>query len=70
MLKADFESVIILSMNLPDNITLKGVVITAIIQFGSKIDEDTYEEEWKIISNDSKVMDKWLIDDSNIKSKY
>ena len=70
MLKADFESVIILYMNLPDNITLKGVVITAIIQFGSKIDEDTYEEEWKIISNDSKVMDKWLIDDSNIKSKY
>ena len=70
LLKADFESVIILSMNLPDNSTLKGVVITAIIQFGLKIDVDTYEEEWKIISNDSKMMDNWLIDDSNIKSKY
>ena len=71
MKTAEFESIIILSMEKPSNSTLSGVVITAIVQFGDglNLNQESYKQEWNIISNNSQFLGDWIIDDSEISSK-
>ena len=70
MSTAEFESIIILSMEKPSNSTLSGVVITAIVQFGGlNLNQESYKQEWNIISNNSQFLGDWIIDDSEISSK-
>ena len=61
---AGFESLIVMAM---EN-SLSGVVITAIVQFGSSISQDIYESEWNQLSNHSHKLNDWDIADTNVTS--
>ena len=70
MSTAEFESLIILSMEKPSNSTLSGVMITAVVQFGGlNLNQENYEQEWNIISNNSQILGDLLIGDSEISGK-
>ena len=72
MKTAEFESIIILSMEKPNNSTLSGVVIMTIVQFGdglNNLNQENYQQEWNKISNNSQFLGDWIIDDSEISSK-
>ena len=70
MRTAEFESLIILSMEKPSNSTLSGVVITAVVQFGGlNLNQENYEQEWNIISNNSQILGDWIIGDSEVSGK-
>ena len=66
---AKFESVIILSMEKPENKSLRGVVISGILQFASDISEESYLSEWSKITNDSNILGQWKIKDSELQSE-
>ena len=70
MSTAEFESLIILSMEKPSNSTLSGVVITAVVQFGGlNLNQENYEQEWNIISNNSQILGDLLIGDGEISGR-
>ena len=70
MSTAEFESLIILSMEKPSNSTLNGVMITAVVQFGGlNMNQENYEQEWSIISNNSQILGDWIIGDSEVSGK-
>ena len=70
MRTAEFESLIILSMEKPNNSTLSGVMITAVVQFGGlNLNQENYEQEWSIISNNSQILGDWIIGDSEVSGK-
>ena len=70
MRTAEFESLIILSMEKPNNSTLSGVMITAVVQFGGlNLNQENYEQEWNIISNNSQILGDWIIGDSEVSGK-
>ena len=70
MRTAEFESLIILSMEKPNNSTLNGVMITAVVQFGGlNLNQENYEQEWNIISNNSQILGDLLIGDGEISGR-
>ena len=70
MRTAEFESLIILSMEKPSNSSLSGVMITAVVQFGGlNLNQENYEQEWSIISNNSQILGDWIIGDSEVSGK-
>ena len=66
---AKFESVIILSMEKPENKSLGGVVISGILQFASDISEESYLSVWNEITNNSNILGTWKIKDSELQSE-
>ena len=66
---AEFESLIIMSMTKPDNISYSGVVITALIQFALEMTLDDYLETWNSLTDNDKNLIDWKIAGSNITSK-
>ena len=69
MNNAKFESVIILSMEKPENKSLRGVVISGILQFASDISEESYLSVWNEITNNSNILGTWKIKDSELQSE-
>ena len=69
MNNAKFESVIILSMEKPENKSLRGVVISGILQFASDISEESYLSVWNEITNNSNILGNWKIKDSELQSE-
>jgi hypothetical protein len=69
MMDAGFESAIILSMSKPENETLSGLIISAIVQFTTDFDKTDYEAEWNVLTSNNQLYN-WLIDDTNITGTF
>ena len=66
---AEFESLIIMSMSNPENISYSGVIITAIVQFASDMTLQSYLDTWNLLTNDDTELLEWKITDTNVESK-
>ena len=64
---AKFESLVILSMEKPDNYSYSGVDITAIIQFGSTtMSKENYLTAWNSISTDGTELESWKLAENEL----
>ena len=65
-LNSGFESLIVSEMKQPENLSVSGVFVTAIVLFALPIDKLTYLDEWKRLSDDDGILEDWTVSDTSI----
>ena len=67
--EANFEALIISEIIQPENFSISGVYITAMVIFGKEIDLNTYKSEWEKISETGSKLGDWKLADTELKGQ-
>ena len=65
-LNAGFESLIVSEMKQPENMSIPGVFVTAIVLFALPISKSSYLDEWNRLSDDDGILEEWTVSDTSI----